>query len=202
MNLATRTTRAVAIIISSFATLFMTATICSAQEWSRNGKGEFFGMVQTVGSVTLKGTPYGMDISAKVDSTTLYGFGFGVNINDHFNFNTDFLFGSQDWTATWEDITVKEDFGLWLWDINLDYNVWKDRLTPFITAGIGHLNISGEDVSEGHFSYNFGAGLRWDLTDNICLKALYRWTSTWDELEDSDDKLELDGFSFGIAYMF
>jgi opacity protein-like surface antigen len=202
MNLATRTTRAGAIIISSFATLFMISTICSAQEWSRKGKGEFFGMVQTVGSTTMHSTIPGLEFSAKVDSTTLYGLGFGGNINDHFNLNTDFLFGSQDWTATWEDVTVTEDYNLWLWDINLDYNVWKGRLTPLVTGGIGFLNINGGLVSETHFSYNLGAGLRWDLTDNLSLKALYRWTSTWDALEDSDDKLELDGFSFGIVYMF
>jgi len=180
----------------------MTSTICSAQEWSRKGKGEFFGMVQTVGSLTVHSNIPGLEFTAKVDSTTLYGVGLGANINDHFNLNTDFLFGSQDWTATWEDVTVTEGYNLWLWDINLDYNVLKGRLTPLVIGGIGYLNISGEDVSEGHFSYNLGVGLRWDLTDNLSLKALYRWTSTSDELEDSDDKMELDGFSFGIAYMF
>ncbi len=64
-------------------------------------------------------------------------------------------------------------------------------LTPLITGGIGFIDFEGEIVilgltySETNFSYNVGAGVRWDIGDTFLLKLLYRLT--WTEQEDTDD---------------
>jgi opacity protein-like surface antigen len=89
--------------------------------------------------------------------------------------------------------------------INLDYNILKTRLTPFVTGGIGFAYFdsgipTGEKevfcwwdywwgyVCEGavstysasEFTYNAGLGLRWDVTDSVFMKFLYN--TVWMEV--------------------
>jgi opacity protein-like surface antigen len=184
------------IIILSLLAFVMTSAVCSAQEYSRKGKGEIFGMFQTMGSDTVHETLTGLDLPFEFDSTTVYGLGIGYNSTDHWNVNMDLLFGS----TLAEVFTVDADY--WLWDINVDYNIMANRLTPLVTAGIGLFNVSSDDTgaSETNFSYNIGAGGRWDITDNILVKAVYR--ITWTEIEDTDESLQFDGVALSVAYMF
>jgi len=180
----------------------MTSAVCSAQDYSRKGKSEIFGMFQTMGSDTVKETITGLKLPLEFDSTTIYGFGIGFNATDHWNMNTDLLFGSTDASMTYLGNTTVMDTDLFLWDINVDYNIMANRLTPLVTAGIGFFNVSGSSggFDETHFSYNIGAGGRWDITDNILVKAVYR--ITWTELDDTDKSLQLDGVCLSVAYMF
>ena len=142
-----------------------------------------------------------------MDSTIVYGIGYGYNLTDHWNFNMDLLFGSADADINIINVTVEtQDMDYIMWDLNLDYNIFKSRLTPLVTAGIGVMDFGIDtttrvgDVHESNFSYNLGAGVRWDVKDNILLKLIYR--STWTELDDAEDDQRLDGVSFSVAYMF
>jgi opacity protein-like surface antigen len=93
-----------------------------------------------------------------------------------------------------------------LWDINVDYNIWKSRFTPLVTGGIGIMNISIDtttdagNVHESNFSYNLGAGIRWDIKDDLLLKVIYR--STWTEVHNADNDQRFDGVSLSVACMF
>lgn len=193
------TTKFSTIIILSLLAFVMTSSVCSAQEYSRSGKSEIFGMFQTMGGGDASKTGLAFDF----DDTTVYGFGFGYNIDNHWNLNTDLLFGSTDIDVSGSLATAtKGDTDLWLWNVNLDYNFFEDRLTPLVTAGIGVFGMSGDfnngrSFSESNFSYNLGVGGRWDISDNLFLKAIYR--ITWHDLEDMDGP-DFDGVMFSIGY--
>ncbi len=192
--------RFLAIISFSLLALIMTSGICSAQEWSRKDKGEIFALGQTMGGDTTTGLGWDWE----VDDTTVGGFGIGHNFHDYLNLNMDMFFGSTDLTGKGSGRTVKVDTNLFGMDINLDYNILKGRFTPMITGGIGFINFSGDagtnNSSETDFSYNLGAGFRWDVTDHFLIKGIYRFT--WTELEDTDDSILLDGVSLSIGYVF
>jgi opacity protein-like surface antigen len=162
--------------------------------FSRASKIDLFAMYQEMNGDSTSGD--GMELS--MDSTSLYGFGVGANIDDHWNINTEFLFGSTDFDGTAGGTTVTLDTDVFMWNFNVDYNLWAERLTPVVGAGIGLAKFSGDDFSETDFSYNFGAGVRWDATDNMFVKAMYRWT--WTELEDTDSALMLDGFVVCVGW--
>lgn len=207
MNIKTAKLSTIAIL--SLLVFTMTASICSAQGWSRKGKTELFGTIQMIGSEEIKYTFTDMQpVILDVDSTAIYGIGYGYNITDHWNFNTNLLFGSADTDVKIVDTAAEtEDMDYVLWDLNLDYNFWKSRFTPLITGGVGIMDIGidttatgVEKVHESDFSYNFGAGIRWDIEDNLLLKVMYR--STWTELDDADADLQYDSFSLSVAYMY
>lgn len=209
-----QTTKLSTITIISLLIFTMTVSLCTAQEWSRKGKTEFFATVQRMGSEKIEYSypdklPTDIfPVRLEMDSTNIYGFGFGYNLSDHWNINTDLLFGSADTDVKIIDTTVKTpDMDYILWDINIDYNILKSRFTPLVTAGIGLMNFSIDttatgvgEVRESNFSSNLGAGIRWDVKDNLLLKVIYRYT--WTEVRDADNDQRYDGVSVSVAYMF
>lgn len=209
-----QTTKLWTITIISLLVFTMTASLSSAQEWSRKGKAELFGTLQTMGSEKVEFSyPDALPdedmlpVTFDMDSTYVYGFGFGYNFSDHWNINTDLLFGTADTDVKIVDVTVEtEDMDYILWDINVDYNIWKSRFTPLITGGIGVMNISIDtttdagNVHESNFSSNLGAGFRWDIEDNLLLKVIYR--STWTEVHNGDNDQRYDSISVSVACMF
>jgi len=211
-----RTTKLMAITIISLIVFTITASLCNAQneqEWSRKGKTELFGTIQKMNSEEIV-YPFTeiLPVKLDIDSTTIYGIGYGHNLTDHWNINMDLLYGYADTDVKIVhdviDVTVgTEEMDYILWDINFDYNIFKSRFTPLITGGIGFMDFSintkatgvGE-VNDTSFSANLGAGVRWDIRDNILLKAIYR--STWTEFNDTDEDLRYEGVSVSVAYMF
>jgi opacity protein-like surface antigen len=207
-----QTAKLSSIVILCFLAFAVTAGTCSAQGWSRKGKSEIFGAIQGMSSDTGEYSfPERFPVRFDMDSTTVYGIGYGYNFSDHWNLNTDLLFGTADTDiqtiSNARFVTIEsKDMDYVLWDVNVDYNFLKGRLTPLVTGGIGLVNFSivttsavGE-VHESDFSYNLGAGVRWDATDNIFLKLIYR--TTWTELDGADNDQRYDGVNFSVAYMF
>ena len=206
MNVKTTSFSNIAIFLLVFS---VTAGICTAQEYSRNGKSELFGTIQTLGSEDVDYLfPDRLPITLDLDSTAVYGIGYGYNFTDHWNLNTDLLFGSTDADIKIGGTTVgDEDMDYVLWNVNLDYNILKNRLTPLVTGGIGLMdfNINTKatglgEVQESNVSFNLGAGVRWDVKDNMLLKLIYK--ATWTELNHADNDQRFDGVSFSVAYMF
>ena len=205
-----KTTKFSTITIISLLVFTMTASLCSAQEWSRKGKAELFGTIQKMGSEEVE-YPFThiLPVTIDIESTTVYGVGYGYNLTDHWNLNTDLLFGSADADVQIAGIyTVEtEDMDYILWDINIDYNIFKSRFTPLVTGGISLMDFGIDTTATGvgkvhetNFSYNLGAGVRWDVMDNLLLKVIYR--STWTEIKDGDNDQRFDGVSVSVAYMF
>jgi opacity protein-like surface antigen len=200
------TRRFLTIIILGLFVFVMTSEVCNAQ-YSRSGKSEIYGMIQTMSGNTsdFSSSTYTIENSGEFDDSTVFGFGIGSNFTDHWNVNMDLLFGSSDFTRIRQrpgySSTSVGDCDLFFWDINVEYNVFADRLTPLVTGGIGLANFSiGSLISETDFTYNLGAGGRWDITDNIFVKALYR--ITWTELEDAKSNVDFDGICLSVGYMF
>lgn len=189
------------IIVLSLLVFVMASSVSSAQEYSRQGQGEFFGILQTLNG----GEATASDRWVEFDDTIAYGIGIGGNITDHWNVSMDFLFGSTDLVPGGPAATATDgDTNLWLWDINVDYNILNQRLTPVVTGGIGLLGVSGDfnngaDFSESNFSYNLGAGGRYDVTDQIFVKLLYK--KIWTDLESMDGP-DFDGITLNVGYKF
>jgi len=203
-----QTTKLSTITILCLLVFTVTAGVCSAQEWSRKGKTELFGTVQMLGSDEVDYSfPDELPVTFDLDSAYIYGIGLGYNMTDHWNINTDLLFGSADADVKVSGAKVEtDDMDYILWDINLDYNIWKRRFTPLVTCGIGFMDFSIDTtssagkVNETDFSYNLGFGARWDVKDNLLLKLIYR--STWTEMDDADSDQQFDSVSLSVAYMF
>lgn len=195
-----RTVSLLTIMFLSLIAFVMTSTVCSAQEWSRKDKGEIFALCQHMSGDTTSG----LGIEMEVDDTTVGGFGIGSNFNDHLNLNADMFFGSTDMIGRAYGVTVTADTYLFGMDFNLDVNILKSRFTPMVSGGIGFINFTGDfnggDFDETDFSYNLGAGFRWDVTDHFLIKGIYR--ATWTKLEDTDDSILLDGVSLSSGYVF
>ncbi len=191
----------VTILCMSLVALVMTSVVCDAQEWGRKGKGEIFALGQQMNGDTVTGL--GMEL--KVDDTIVGGFGAGFNFDDHLNLNMDIFFGSTDLTARGFGAAARADTTLFGMDFNLDYNILRSRFTPVISGGIGFIDFRGDInryyyFEETDFSYNLGAGFRWDVSDHFLIKGIYR--ATWTELEDTDGSIRLDGISVSIGYLF
>ena len=211
-----RTEKLSNIIILCLFALILTPAICNAQQYSRKGKTEIFGMIQTVDSMDVKYDYLGWgNIGFEFDSTCIYGIGLGTNATDHWNLNFDFLYGNTDAKFAVSGMPTSPysySTDYFLCDFNVDYNILSDRLTPLVTAGIGVATIDmktgysgygygySTSASESNFSYNLGAGGRWDITDNILIKLIYR--VTWTQLEDANDRQAFSGVALFIAYMF
>lgn len=192
------------IILFGVITLLIATAPCGAQEWSRKNKAEIFGLGQRMSGDTTTG----LGIELEIDDTTVGGFGLGVNLSDNLNVYWDMFFGSTDFTGRSAGSTRRADTDLFGIDFNLDLNILKSRFTPMITGGFGFINFSGTWLGgypstmfdETDFSYNLGAGFRWDVTNHFLIKAIYR--ATWTKLEDTDKSIQLDGISVSIGYVF
>ena len=166
------------ISIVSLIALFMTSTVCNAQDWSRDGKKHLF-----IGYQFMKN-----DWKSQLDDNFTYGgVGIGWDETDHWSYHMDFLF----WSSVAGDSSDDEKVGEWGF-FNLDYNLSKDRLTPFVTGGVGAIFLSNRD-SDTDICGTLGAGLRWDATDDIFIKVGYRIILT-----DGN----LHGLSLSFAFMF
>ncbi len=186
--------------LSVFLVLLFSSGLGNAQDWSRKWKSEVYLLGQNMRGDTTSG----LGITLELKDTNAGGLGFGTNINDYINLNWDILFGSMDITGKGfgRQVTVKTNF--WGMNLNLDYNILKTTITPMITGGVGFLNFSGSaggfNFSETDFSYNLGAGFRWDITRHILAKALYR--ATWTKLKDTDKTIMFAGPALSIGYIF
>jgi opacity protein-like surface antigen len=183
-------------------------SICSAPAWSRKGNNEIFAFGQAVSGDTTTGS----DISFEIEDSFVGGLGAGTNFSDHFNLNADLFVGAADCTAEYTvttsyytaDATLEWTSFLFGCDINLDVNALKSRITPMATGGIGLITFGGDVIgvafSETDFSYNIGGGIRWDVTDHILIKALYRVIGT--KLQDTDDAIYFTGIYVSLGYAY
>ena len=145
--------------------------------------------------------PFGGSIDTKMDDTGLGGFGIAFHFSDFFSVHGDFMFGSATFSGTVPLETggttyVSQGAFLQTGRFNLDYNMINRRLTPVITGGIGYQYIETElnslppvntcwwdpwwgwycDTAHHYawqtdFTWNAGAGIRWNITDNLFVKV-------------------------------
>jgi len=92
----------------------------------------------------------------------------------------------------------KVDFTAYGLDAYASLPLGCDRVwSVFATAGIANYDFEAEDDDNG-LGYRLGAGVQYDVTNNIAIRALGRYI--WaDKLDGIDDMTE---FSLGMKYTF
>ncbi len=175
-----------------------------AQDSRRAGKSELFGVMQYFQGDSQSTSLSGFNVTLDFDDTVLYGAGFGYNLAEWLNVNGELLYGSTDFDFRINGLSGTDDTDIVQLNLNLDYNILPTRLTPVVTGGVGIIIFNGDvgflDFSEADVSYSFGGGIRWDVTDQIFVKVLYRRIRT--ELEDFDDQHEFDTVNIYLGIMF
>ena len=122
-------------------------------------------------------------------------------------------------------VFIKQDAFIQTGRFNVDYNIINRRLTPFVTAGIGYQYLETElhslppvsycwwdpwwgyicDVSHPYasttdFTWNAGAGVRWNITDNLVVKAMAG--ATWLEYSGAHGVTSQIEGVFSIGWSF
>ncbi len=166
----------------------------ATEPFSRRDKFEVYGLGQYLHSydTTFPGGR-GETLTMKMDDTGLGGMGFAYHINDFLSIRSDFMFGPATLHTLGPDgteLNPSESAFLQTGRFNLDYNMINRRLTPVLTAGIGYqyLQIDTDQTYavpgpygwyyvtdyyyETDFTWNVGAGFRWNVTDNFFIKVM------------------------------
>lgn len=181
--------------------------------YPRAHRQEVYGLGQYLGEANAAeyDGPAGV-VTLSMDDTGLGGFGFAYHLNDFLALRMEFVFGSADFRASGAGLPgdVRRDAWLQTGKLNLDYNIINRRLTPIVTAGIGYqwTTVELQDVPPGYacwwdpwwgyvcyydqpvysevdFTWNVGAGFRWDIAENIFVKAVVG--ANWIQYQDADD---------------
>ena len=122
-------------------------------------------------------------------------------------------------------IFIKQDAFIQTGRFNVDYNIINRRLTPYVTAGIGYQYLEtslnslppvnycwwdpwwGYICSTGQpyasttdFTWNAGAGVRWNITDNLFVKAMAG--ATWLEYSGAHGVTSQIEGVFSIGWSF
>ena len=183
--------------------------VCWAQGWNRKGKTEVFAFFRRMDG---QEDEWFQAVDVNIDSTFIGGVGIGYNFSEYLNLNMDVWYGSIDMKL--EPVPVfgsgppaaQGNANLFAADLNLDYNVLKSRFTPVLSGGIGFINFdgdrldSGSEFSQRKFSYNLGAGLRWDIAHHVFMKAMFKHTVT--ELQYVSERISFDSIGLNIGYLF
>lgn len=192
------------VIGALLVTVAVSTTRAEEKPWSRAYRGELYPIIQVLGGDEI--TAYDGLVRLETETTPAFGAGMGVNLSDHLNINTELLVGRMDTVQSIPFVPgTDEGMGMttWLWNANLDYNILKGRLTPLVTGGVGFVKFhnDAERRDETDFSYNLGVGGRWDITDRIALRVIYR--STWTtKLANADDPFQFGGVAASLIFMF
>jgi len=177
----------------------------SAAESHRTGRGEASLFFQYMaGDHATMHTENGRQVEADYDTVYGGGLGFGYNLDEHWNVNGDLSYGALDMSPTFSH--HDSDVAAFTINLNMDYNILRSRVTPFLTAGVGfayfyeyetfdcydydswgvpyYYTVVIQDQST--FTLGAGAGLRWDISDHMYLKVFYRanWHTGLDDIQD------------------
>lgn len=162
----------------------------ATEEFSRQNKFEVYGVGQYLHQDDAEYHGSLGTTKLKLDDTGLGGFGLAFHINDYLAVHADFMLGPATFNvvepgrAPYE---LGDDAFVQTGRFNVDYNIINRRLTPFITAGIGYQYLQAQQYyyyygwyhyghyynyyDETDFTWNVGAGLRWNITDNFFMKV-------------------------------
>lgn len=185
----------------------------ATEAFSRQNKFEIYGVGQYLHQAdTDYSGPFGQRIKLKLDDTGLGGFGVAYHINDYLAVHGDFLIGPATFRAEepgGSSYSLGDDGYIQTGRFNLDYNILNRRFTPFVTAGIGYQYLQVDQgryydygyyshgyyyyygdyydryYYETHFTWNVGAGLRWNVTDNFFIKLT--GGAQWLQYDDADN---------------
>lgn len=146
-------------------------------------------------------SPTTTGVKIKMNDTTMWGFGMAYHVSNRWAVNAEFMWGNSEFsgdlpTQSGGTFHVKQDASLGTGRLNATYTFTNKRFAPFVTGGIGYQHLKTElsnlppstvcwwdpwwgwicstgtpQASETYFTWNLGAGVRWDITDSVFLKA-------------------------------
>jgi hypothetical protein len=168
----------------------MANTASAADESGRSGRWELYGFGQY------------MKISDIFNSDANVGgggIGLGYNLSEHFTLNADFSINAveTDYHPFLSERSWRETTTLYVGNVSLDWNILGTPLTPVISGGAG-VGWFANAQSGAYFDPNIGAGLRWDVSDHVLIKAMARAT-WWYSSEHRDLGV---GILLAIGYKF
>ena len=168
--------------------------------------------------------------TADVESGAGFRAGIGYNYTDKFLVSLDIGMDQMDYKANLAGdepgvlFPISGELRYTTLMVNGTYNFLESRLTPFVTGGLGwawvDTNIATEPPQTGcwwtwvgyvctswqdtktidAFSYQLGAGLRYDVNDSFVVQGSYRMT--WIDLSDATSTPSIDGFQLSIGWKF
>ncbi|MYM63060.1 porin family protein [Pseudomaricurvus sp. HS19] len=160
----------------------------------------------------------GSSVDVDADTGWGFSVGYNVNEHLNFGFGFTHNYQSYDLTIVPQDpagpaTTLNHKLTNDTFALNMTYHLLARELTPFVTAGLGwsdlDSNVSDGDsgvvcwwdpwwgyvcsnyystYSETSFSYNLGAGLRWDMGSSFSLKASIN--QRWMDLDRVDKTVD------------
>jgi opacity protein-like surface antigen len=195
----------------------------ATEAFSRASKFEVYGLGQYLHQydTTFNGGYFG-GVTLKMDDTGLGGVGAAYHFSDYFAVRADFMFGGATMRTLGPDgaeVAPSQSAFLQTGRLNLDYNIINRRITPFLTAGIGYqylyidqnqsyafegfhgYHVTGDAYYyETDFTWNVGAGVRWNVTDHFFMKAMFG--PQWLQYNGANHiTTQLEGI-FSIGWMF
>ncbi len=137
-----------------------------------------------------------------IDSNMGWGLGFHYNFDNHWNLGFDMAFNSPDYNVdvidpeTGDTVNIDHSASRFDGQLNAQYNFLTGNFTPFVQAGIGWTYMDSNIVKslsyycggfyyypycsayantfdDTSFSYNLGVGLRWDINEQVFLRAAF-----------------------------
>ena len=156
--------------------------------------------------------------SLDVKDDTGWAFGLGYNFDNHWNLSFALDVNDAKYDATFIDDNgdqrgISHKLSSYNSQFNGTYNFFEGAFTPFVQAGLGwsyiNTNVRKDDpvtgcwidywgrvwcntyyksYSQNEFSYNVGAGLRYEFNRDLFVKASYN--SVWTEIGPNEERLD------------
>jgi len=113
---------------------------------------------------------YVFDGEQDLDNNLTYGLGIGYNLNERWGLEAAFNYIDTDYDTDYA-AGRETDVSLYRLDALYHFNV-TDRFVPYLAAGVGGINFNTDEAkSDNDFIANYGAGVKYFLTENVALRG-------------------------------
>ena len=129
-----------------------------------------------------------------IDDDITYGLGLGYNITENWGVEGNFNYVNTDSNA---DSSDGEKVEAYLYRLDALYHFMPEKkLVPYVAAGVGAISIRGDIDNKGSDPLlNFGAGVKYFVTENLALRGDIRQIIT-------DDPNYNIIYTVGLTYLF
>lgn len=158
---------------------------------------------QRAGAVTVSPMVGGylFDNSQDLEKDVVAGLGLGYNFTEHWGAEIMFNYGKFDFEY-FDPVTCtcpEDDLNAYVLRLDGLYHFRPDkRLVPYLAAGIGNVWLDGSNYphDDSYFMLNYGGGIKFDLTEDIALRADAR------HIFAPDDSLNNLVATVGVTFQF
>ena len=170
-----------------------------------------------------------LDVGDDVGATFTFGYRMNPHLEvnfalDYQSANYNATIQSAD-TPPALSVDVKGDYEAFTPRVNVNYNFLDGAITPYVTGGIGwsfiDTNIPNGRVEVGcwwdpwygqvcvpvqdtrstdAFTYQLGAGVRWDASDNWSMRFAYE--KHWYDFDNASGSADFDELKLGVVYRY